>query len=132
MHFIRSNEKMPAEKIQSIVLTSVGSQSDYSNLKIKEEEYPQYTADEVIVRVKACGLNFAELLQRQGVYRPAPETPYTPGFEASGIVEKVGQNITNLKVNDRVIVNNASNMWKEVIVSSRAKVFKMPESMTFE
>lgn len=49
-------------KIKAIVLTSTGSGSDYSNLQVKEEDYPKIEKDDlVIVRLKACGLNFAEL-----------------------------------------------------------------------
>ena len=70
--------------IKTIVLASTGSGSDYSNLQIKEEEYPKIERDDqCIVRIKAAGLNFAELMQRQGLYRPATKTPYTPGYEGS-------------------------------------------------
>lgn len=70
------------KKIKSIVLTSTGSGSDYSNLQIKEEDYPKIEKeDQVIVKIKASGLNFAELMQRQGLYRPSTKTPYTPGYE---------------------------------------------------
>lgn len=96
----------PGKKIKALVLTSTGSGSDYSNLKLKEEDYPSVEGvtgrDEyIVVRVKAAGLNFAELMQRQGLYRPATKCPYTPGYEASGIVEQVGLAVTDFKINDR-------------------------------
>jgi NADPH:quinone reductase-like Zn-dependent oxidoreductase len=98
-------EKTQPKKIKSIVLTSTGSGNDYSNLPVKEEDYPKIDReDQVIVRIKAAGLNFAELMQRQNLYKPSIKTPYTPGYEASGIVEEVGSDVTNFKVNDRVIV----------------------------
>lgn len=98
-----------SKKIKAIVLTSTGGGSDYSNLKIKDEDYPvidesiESHKDHIIVRIKATGLNFAELMQRQGMYRPATKCPYTPGYEAAGIVEQVGSGVTEFKVNDRCI-----------------------------
>ena len=122
-------------KIKSIVLTSTGSGSDYSNLQIKEEEYPKLDPnreDQVVVRIKAVGLNFAELMQRQGMYKPQSKTPYTPGYEGSGIVEEMGAQVTDLKVDDRVLVFNSSGIWKEAVVLPRSNVIKIPDNMTFE
>jgi NADPH2:quinone reductase len=94
------------KKIKAVVLTSTGSGSDYSNLKLKDEDYPTVEGvagkeEFISVRVKAAGLNFAELMQRQGLYRPSNKCPYTPGFEAAGIVEQVGSAVTDFKVDDR-------------------------------
>jgi len=120
-------------KIKSIVLTSTGSGSDYSNLQVKEEDYPTITKDDqVIVKIKAVGLNFAELMQRQGLYKPSTKTPYTPGYEGSGVVEQVAENVQDLKVNDRVIVFNSNGIWKEFALVPRSNVFKIPDSMSFE
>jgi len=123
------------DKIKSIVLTSTGSGSDYSNLQLKEEDYPKLDPnreDQVIVRMKAVGLNFAELMQRQGLYKPTTKTPYTPGYEGSGVVEEVGGQVTDIHVNDRVLAFNSSGIWKEVVIVPRSNVVKLPENMTFE
>jgi NADPH:quinone reductase-like Zn-dependent oxidoreductase len=121
------------KRIKTIVLTSTGSGNDYSNLQIKEEDWPKIEApNQVIVRVKASGLNFAELMQRQGLYKPTTKTPYTQGYEASGIVEEVGSEVTDLKVNDRVVVFGGNGMWKEVVRVPRLNVVKIPDEMTFE
>lgn len=123
----------PTRKIKSIVLTSTGSGSDYSNLQVKEEEYPKIEKDDqVIVKIKAVGLNFAELMQRQGLYKPSTKTPYTPGYEGSGIVEEVGEKVVDLAVGDRVIVFNSNNIWKEAVIVPRTNVVKIPDSMSFE
>ena len=86
----------------------------------------------MIVRVKAAGLNFAELMQRQGIYQPRTKTPYTPGYEASGVVEQIGEGVTDLSVGDRVVVFNSSDLWKEVISVQRLNVAKIPDDMSFE
>ena len=130
-----ANEKPDQEtkKIKAIVLTTTGSGSDYSNLQVKEEDYPKIeTGDQVVVRIKAVGLNFAELMQRQGLYKPQTKTPYTPGYEGGGIVESVGADVSDLSVNDRVAVFNPSGVWKEAVVLPRSHVVKIPDSMSFE
>lgn len=125
--------QVDVRKIKSLVLTSTGSGSDYSNLQVKDEEYPKCDKDDmVLVKIKAAGLNFAELMQRQGIYKPSTKTPYTPGFEGSGIVEEVSGNVTDLKKDDRVIVFAANGIWKEYVLVPRTHVIKMPEEMTYE
>lgn len=130
---VAAEEKKP--KIKKIVLTSTGSGSDYSNLAIKEEDYPKLDAEkpnQVIVRVKASGLNFAELMQRQGLYKPSIKTPYTPGYEASGVIEELGSGVTDLTIGDRVIVMAPPSLWKECVCVPRAQLIRMPEEMSFE
>ena len=104
------------KKMKSVVLTSTGSGSDYSNLQVKDEDYPKIDKEnQVIVKIKAVGLNFAELMQRQGIYKPSTKTPYTPGFEGSGIVEEVSENVTDLEKGDRVIVFSSNGIWKGIL-----------------
>src|SRR2546422_7833462 len=50
---------------------------------------PQPAAGQVLVRVRAVGVNFADLLQRMGIYPGTPKLPFIPGFEVAGIVEQV-------------------------------------------
>jgi NADPH:quinone reductase-like Zn-dependent oxidoreductase len=115
------------------VLKSTGGGDDYSNVVIVDEDYPVIQdADEVLVRVKAAGLNFAELLQRQGFYRPQQKMPYTPGFEGSGIVEKLGDNVKSFKIGDKVLIFNSHNIWKEVVCLPSYNVMKQPEGMSYE
>lgn len=120
-------------KMKSLVLTTTSSSSDYSNLQVKDEEYPKIDKDDqVLIKIKAVGLNFSELMQRQGMFKPSTKTPYTPGYEGSGIVEEVSGNITDLKKDDRVIVFSPSGIWKETVLVAKANVMRMPEEMTFE
>lgn len=119
--------------IDAIVLTSYGSGSNYSNIKVVKEDYPKLESEShVIVRIKACGLNFAELMQRQGFYSPKQKIPYTPGFEGSGIIEKIGSQVNGLSIGDRVIVYNSHNIWKEVVCVPSINCIKMPDRMSFE
>ena len=57
-------------------------------LRCGEVPDPQPKAGEVLIRVKAVGVNFADLLQRMGLYPGTPKPPFVPGFEVAGVVEK--------------------------------------------
>lgn len=92
-------EKVPEEEAftyRSLVLTGYGGY-DKVKLQVKKGK-PVLKAGEVLVRVKACGLNFADLLARQGLYDRLPSPPVTPGMECSGVIEAVGEEVTERKV----------------------------------
>lgn len=80
-----------------LVLTGHGGY-DKVKLQVKTQSKPQLKAGEVLLRVKACGLNFAELLGRQGLYDMLPDPPVVMGMEGSGVIEAVGENVEDRKV----------------------------------
>jgi len=81
---------------KTIVLTGFGG---YNKLSIKLRPAPtQAGPEELLIRVRASGINFAELAIRQGVYVPLPKLPAVLGLEASGEVIDVGSAVTNFKV----------------------------------
>src|SRR5256885_283478 len=59
-------------------------------LRLLERPQPSPRAGEVLVRVAASGLNYADVMQREGLYPGGPRPPYLPGMEAAGVVESVG------------------------------------------
>lgn len=94
-----ATEKVPEEEqftYRSLVLSGYGGY-DKVKLQVKKGK-PALKAGEVMVRVKACGLNFADLLARQGLYDRLPSPPVTPGMECSGEIEAVGEEVTDRKV----------------------------------
>lgn len=97
-----TTEKAPEEEAftyRALVLTGYGGY-DKVKLQVKKGK-PALKAGEVQVRVKACGLNFADLMARQGLYDRLPSPPVTPGMECSGVVEAVGEEVTDRKVSAR-------------------------------
>ncbi|KAG7506976.1 synaptic vesicle membrane protein VAT-1-like [Solea senegalensis] len=116
---------------RSLLLTGYGGY-DKVKLQVKTLSPPQLQAGEVLVRVKACGLNFAELMGRQGLYDPLPPPPVTMGMEGAGIIEAVGKDVEDKKVGDRVIAMSRSGMWQEFVVVSNERTFLMPDQMSFE
>src|SRR6266542_4380147 len=73
-------------------------------LKLEEVPDPRPTPGHVLVRVRAAGVNPAETYIRAGVYASLPVLPYTPGTDAAGTVEAVGEGVTHVEPGDRVWV----------------------------
>nr|XP_023691238.1 synaptic vesicle membrane protein VAT-1 homolog [Paramormyrops kingsleyae] len=126
-------EKAPEEEaftFRSLVLSGHGGY-DKVKLQVKKGK-PALKSGEVMVRVKACGLNFSDLLGRQGLYERLPSPPVTPGMECSGVIEAVGEEVTDRKVGDRVMVYYRNGLWQEVVVVPASSTLQMPEGMSFE
>lgn len=116
---------------RALVLSGHGGY-DKVKLQVKTQSEPRLQAGEVLVRVKACGLNFAELLGRQGLYELLPAPPVVMGMEGSGVIEAIGEDVKDRKVGDRVILMSRHGVWQEMIVVPANYTFPMPERMSFE
>ncbi len=93
---------------------------------------PELGDHDVLINVKAAGLNFPDVLIIQGKYQVQPELPFIPGGECSGVVEAVGPKVTRFKVGDKVLSMGASGAFCEKIAAIEFAVFPMPEGLTFE
>lgn len=94
---------------------------------------PVAASDEVVVSVKACGVNYPDGLLVQGLYQAKPALPFIPGSEFSGVVESVGDNVTQYQVGDRVIGLSANyGAFAEKIACPASRLIPMPASMPFE
>ena len=101
-------------------------------LEVRETPDPEPKSGEVRVRARACGLNFAEVMARQGLYPDAPKPPCIVGYEGSGVVDAVGQNVTGHRVGERVVYMSRFGGQSSVVCVPEQQLFKMPESMSFE
>jgi NADPH:quinone reductase-like Zn-dependent oxidoreductase len=72
-------------------------------LELRERILKEPKDHEVAIKVKACGINFADIVMRIGLYKDAPPRPFVPGYEVSGIIDKVGKNVKDFKAGDNVI-----------------------------
>ena len=81
---------------KTVVLTGHGG---YDKVEVREYPRPSPQKGEVLVNIKANGINFAELLARQGLYPSCPKLPAVLGLEGAGDVLEVGEDVTDLKVN---------------------------------
>lgn len=100
-------------------------------LKIKESDIPSPSDNEILIKVIAAGVNRPDLMQREGVY-PAPRGHSTIlGLEVSGIVEKVGRNITKFKKGDNVCALLDGGGYAEYCIAKAKQTTKFPENLSF-
>lgn len=92
---------------------------------------PQPAQGEVCVQVKCCGLNFADLLMRDGKYQEKPTLPYTPGMEVAGVVEAVGLGVTGLVPGMRVLAFLNSGGLAERVVVPADRLLVLPDAMPY-
>ena len=102
-----------------------------SSLVLEEVENLRPRTKEILVEVKACGLNFPDTLIIQGLYQFKPELPFTPGSDIAGIVKEVGEEVSHLKVGQEVFgFVPYGALAEEVLVPSNA-CFPKPPQMDF-
>lgn len=92
---------------------------------------PECGDGQVLVEVKAAGLNFPDLLMIQGKYQTQPDMPFVPGAECAGVVLEVGAGVSDFKPGDRVIATETHQAFAEKRVVDQASVFPMPDSLSF-
>ncbi|KAF3686449.1 Synaptic vesicle membrane protein VAT-1 -like protein-like [Channa argus] len=117
-----------AKEMRAVILAGFGG---LNKLRVTKKAMPEPQEGEVKIRVKACGLNFLDLMVRQGIIDNPPKPPLVPGFECSGIVESVGENTKGFEIGDRVMAFVNYNAWAEVVCTPVDFVYKMPDEMTF-
>lgn len=93
---------------------------------------PEPGAGQILVRIAACGLNFADLLMIKGQYQDTPAPPFTLGMEVAGVVEAVGAGVTTPAPGDRVAVFAGQGGLAEYGVFDAARAVILPEAMPFE
>ena len=101
-------------------------------LQAREAPDPDARSNEVRVRVRAAGVNFADLLARMGLYPNAPRPPYVVGYEFSGTVDQVGGEVAGFAVGDRVFGIRKFGACSDVLTAPAEYVFRMPAAMSFE
>lgn len=88
-------------------------------------------AGEVVVSVKAAGVNFPDVLIIQDKYQVKPPLPFSPGSEFAGVVKAVGAGVTNAKPGDRVIAFSSYGAFAEEVRVDAARLIPMPAGMDF-
>ncbi len=101
-------------------------------LQVKEAPDPEAQKGEVRVRVRASGINFADLMARVGLYPDAPKMPCVVGYEVSGTVDQLGEGVTGLAVGDRVMAMTKFGGYSDVVTVPVNQALKMPANMSFE
>ncbi|GAA4278986.1 NADPH:quinone oxidoreductase family protein [Aquimarina mytili] len=114
--------------MKAIVCKKFGPPSD---LILEELDSLRPKAKEVVVSVKACGVNFPDTLIIQGLYQFKPDLPFTPGSDIAGVVKEVGTEISHLKPGDEVFGFVMHGGYAEEVIVPGNACFKKPPMMNF-
>jgi len=110
----------------------VSAYGDPSVLKLEDTPTPQPGPDQVLVRNRAVGVNPVDTYLRANVDNRGPKLPYTPGSDASGVVETVGPGVTGVKAGDRVYVGGTvTGAYAELCLCTPAQIHPLPAAVTF-
>ncbi len=115
--------------MKQIVISKYG---DTDVLKIQEAKDPEPLTGEVLIKVKAIGINFADIMARKGLYPDAPKPPCVVGYEVSGIIEAVGKGVESSLVGKSVLALTRFNGYSDKVCLPETNVFTIPESLDFE
>ncbi len=100
-------------------------------LVLGEVPKPELRANDVMIEVKAAGLNRADLIQRKGMYPPPPGASEIMGLECAGIITEVGAGVSRWKVGDRVCALLAGGGYAEFAAVDEGSVLPIPNTMDF-
>jgi NADPH:quinone reductase len=114
--------------MKAIVAQAYG---DESALVCQDLPEPIPGPGEILVEVRAAGINYADLMQRRGLYPGGPTPPFIPGFEAAGVVLAHGPGVSEPPVGRSVMLLGASCYAEYILAPARAAM-PLPEGWTFE
>jgi NADPH:quinone reductase-like Zn-dependent oxidoreductase len=100
-------------------------------LQVQERPEPQTRDGQVLIDVKAAGINFADTMARAGTYPDAPRPPCVVGYEVAGEVESVGEGADGLSVGDRVLAGTRFGGYAELVSVPAGQAVKLPDSVSF-
>src|SRR6187431_1828009 len=101
-------------------------------LRVDEVPDLEARAGQVLVEVRAAGVNFPDILLTRGQYQFKPSPPFSPGGEAAGIVRAVGEGVTSVAVGDRVAATVIHGAYAEQLVVPEPAIMKLPDAISFE
>lgn len=97
--------------------------------EIREVPKPTVADGQVLIKVAAFGLNFADVMARRGMYKEAPPLPAILGYDVAGTIEEVGPNVTGLKKGDRVTAMTRFGGYAEYAVTNASAVAIIPDTL---
>ena len=114
--------------MRALVCETLGPINTHS---VKEIDDPTPGKGQVAIRVKACGVNFADTLIVQGLYQEKPETPFVPGAEVAGEVLALGEGVKGVEVGQRVIALVSTGGFAEIALANAATLIPLPDGIAF-
>ncbi len=98
-------------------------------LVVQDIAMPEPGRGQLRIRVHAAGVNFPDTLIIQNLYQFKPALPFSPGGEAAGVVDAVGEGVEDLKVGDRVVAMTGHGCYAEYVIANRAQLVPIPDGM---
>lgn len=115
--------------MRALVITTHGGPEV---LQVQQRPDPVAGAGEVLVRVKAAGINFADVMARAGLYPDAPKPPAVVGYEFAGVVEALGEGVSEYAVGDRVLGGTRFGGYAELVAPRENMLVPLPDDWSFE
>lgn len=100
-------------------------------LTYEEVEKPTPKVDEVLIKVAAAGINYADTMMRAGNYLTKPDLPFTLGYEAAGTIEELGADVKNLQKGQRVLATVSSGGYAEYATAKGVLTMPIPDELDF-
>lgn len=114
--------------MRALTVTEYG---DADVLELTERDRPSPGEGEVLIGVRAAGVNFADIMQRRGEYLGGPEPPFTPGMEVAGVIGEVGDGVDR-EVGEEVVALAAGGGYAEYAVVDARSLLDIPGDLGFE
>jgi NADPH2:quinone reductase len=115
-------------KLRAVLCKELGPPE---KLVVEQVPSPRPGKGQVVISVKAAGVNFPDTLIIQGKYQFKPEPPFSPGGEVAGVIKEIGEGVTRVKPGDRVIVASTHGGFAEEMAADADRVIAMPDAMEF-
>ena len=112
--------------MQQVVITRHGGPEV---LHVRETAEPQLKSGDVLIDVKYSGINFADLLMRMGLYPSAPKPPFTPGYEVSGVIAKVGSTENDELLGKSVAALTKFGGYSSKVVVKKDRLIALPDGI---
>jgi NADPH2:quinone reductase len=125
---VNFNETKRSEFMKQVSVSKFGGPEV---LEIQEVAIPTPKGDEILVEIKAAGVNWADAMRRAGTYFEHEPFPFVPGIEAAGVVAEVGPDVKNYKKGDRVLGSVGVGGYSQYIAKSETIFSPLPEGITF-
>jgi NADPH:quinone reductase-like Zn-dependent oxidoreductase len=102
------------------------------NLRVEETADPEVGPHDVLIQVRAAGVNFSDVLSRQGLNPEAPRPPYILGLETAGEVVAVGERVAGIKPGQRALAYHMTGGYAERVAVPAGQVFALPDSIPYQ
>jgi len=119
----------PVKEMKAVVLSGFGG---LKSVKILQKPQPSPQEGEVLIRVKSCGLNFLDLMARQGAIDNLPKAPFIMGFECAGDIEALGEGAEGFTVGQRVCAFSDTKAWAELVSVPAKNCYALPDGIGYQ